>query len=180
VLLIPALLIVMVYVRRHYHNVFLETHCATPLDVTNIVAPLVILPVQNWNQIVKKSLRFALKISSEIRVVHVNTGEKTEILREEWKRFVEEPAQQVGVAIPELIVLPSPYRLILSPIVDYVLDVERTCPDQQIAVLVPELVEKHWYHYLLHNKRASILKALLLLRGNRRIVLINVPWYLES
>jgi hypothetical protein len=180
VLLIPALLIVMVYVRRHYHNVFLETHCATPLDVTNIVAPLVVLPVQNWNQIVKKSLRFALKISSEIRVVHVNTGEKTDILREEWKRFVEEPTQQAGVAIPELIVLPSPYRLILSPIVDYVLDVERTCPDQQIAVLVPELVEKHWYHYLLHNKRASILKALLLLRGNRRIVLINVPWYLES
>ncbi len=84
------------------------------------------------------------------------------------------------MAIPELIVLPSPYRLILSPIVDYVLNVERTCPDQQIAVLVPELVEKHWYHYLLHNKRGSILKALLLLRGNRRIVLINVPWYLES
>jgi len=179
-LLIPALLIVMVYVRRHYHNVFLETRCATPLDVTNLTAPLVVLPVQNWNQIVKKSLRFALKISSEIRVVHVNTGEKTEILREEWKRFVEEPTQQAGVAIPELIILPSPYRLILSPIVDYVLNVERTCPDQQIAVLVPELVEKHWYHYLLHNKRGSILKALLLLRGNRRIVLINVPWYLES
>ena len=93
-LLIPALLIVMVYVRRHYHNVFLETRCATPLDVTNLTAPLVVLPVQNWNQIVKKSLRFALKISSEIRVVHVNTGEKTEILREEWKRFVEEPTQQ--------------------------------------------------------------------------------------
>src|SRR5262245_57869451 len=160
-LLIPGLLVVMVSVRRHYHNVFLETRSATPLDVKNLAAPLVVLPIENWNQIVKKSLQFALKISPQIRVVHVDTGEATEILREEWRRFVEEPTRQAGVAIPELIVLPSPYRLILSPIVDYVLDVERTCPDQQIAVLIPELVEHHWYHYLLHNQRAALLKALL-------------------
>src|SRR5262249_15383751 len=162
------------------HNVFLETRTATPLDVKNLAAPLVVLPIQSWNQIVKKSLRFALKISPQIRVVHVDTGEATEILREEWRRFVEEPTRQAGVATPELVVLPSPYRLILSPIVDYVLDLERTFPDQQIAVLIPELVERHWYHYLLHNQRAPILKALLLLKGDRRIVVINVPWYLAS
>ena len=84
------------------------------------------------------------------------------------------------MTVPELVELASPYRLILSPVIDYVLDVERSRPDQQIAVLVPELVEKHWYLYPLHNKRASILKALLLLRGNRRIVIINVPWYLDA
>ena len=180
VLLIPGILLIMISVRKHYHNVFLETRCATPLNTTNLVHPLVVVPIQHWNQIVQKSLRFALKISSEIRVVHVEAGEKTDILREEWKRFVEEPARQAGVAVPELVILPSPYRLILSPIVDYVLEVERNCPDQQVAVLIPELVEKHWYHYVLHNKRALILKELLLLRGNRRIILINVPWYLES
>src|SRR5437660_5427101 len=47
-------------------------------------------------------------------------------------------------------------------------------------LLIPELVERHWYHNLLHNKRASVLKALLLLKGNQRIVVINVPWYLTS
>jgi len=179
-LLIPGLLVVMVLVRKHYHNVFLETRSATPLDAKDLTAPLVVLPIQSWNQIVKKSLRFALKISPQIRVVHVDTGEATEILREEWIRFVEEPTRLAGAATPELIVLPSPYRLILSPIVDYVLDLERSCPDQQIAVLIPELVERHWYHYLLHNQRASILKALLLLKGNQRIVVISVPWYLAS
>jgi amino acid transporter len=179
-LLIPTLLILMVYVRKHYHSVFLETRCATPLEVTNLAEPLVILPVDHWNHIVRKSLRFALKMSSEIRVVHVNTGDRTDVLREEWKKFVEDPTHRAGMATPELVELSSPYRLILSPIIDYVLDVERSRPDQQIAVLVPELVEKHWYHYPLHNKRASILKTLLLLRGNRRIVIINVPWYLEA
>jgi hypothetical protein len=77
-------------------------------------------------------------------------------------------------------VLPSPYRLILAPVVDYVLQMERDHPNQQIAVLIPELVERHFYHYFLHNKRASVLKTLLLLKGNQGIVIVNVPWYLTS
>jgi amino acid transporter len=179
-LLIPGLLIVMRSVRRHYHAVFLETRCTTPLEIERLAPPLIVLPVQNWNNIIKKSLRFAIKISRDIVAVHVNTGEATAILRDEWARLVQEPTRKAGVAIPQLVVLPSPYRLILAPIVEHILELERTHPDQQIAVLIPELVEHHWYHHVLHNKRASVLKALLLLRGNQRIVVINVPWYLES
>jgi amino acid transporter len=179
VLLIPGLLLFMGLVRRHYHAVFLEVRSPTPIELNDTTPPLVILPVQGWNRVVKKALGFAFKISTNIRAVHVDTGEGSEIFRDEWCRFVEQPAMEAGVAAPELVVLPSPYRLILAPIVDYVLEVERTCPSQQIAVLIPELVERHWYHHLFHNKRASVLKALLLLRGNQRIVVINVPWYLD-
>ena len=82
--------------------------------------------------------------------------------------------------MPKLVVLGSPYRLTLAPIVDYVLESEKCFPNQQIAVLIPELVQRRWYHHLLHNKRASVLKALLLLKGNQRIMVINVPWYLEA
>jgi amino acid transporter len=179
VLLIPGLLLFMGKVRRHYHAVFLEVRSPTPIELNDTTPPLVILPVQGWNRIVKKALRFAFKISTNIRAVHVDTGEGSEIFRDEWCRFVERPAMEAGLAAPELVILPSPYRLILAPIVDYVLEAERTCPSQQIAVLIPELVERHWYHHLFHNKRASVLKALLLLHGNQRIVVINVPWYLD-
>ena len=162
------------------HAVFLEVRSPTPLEMDDVAPPLVILPVQSWNRIVKKALRFALKISPHIRAVHVDCSEGSEIFRDEWCRFVEQPALAADLAAPELVVLPSPYRLILGPIVDYVLEVERTNPNQQIAVLIPELVERHWYHHLFHNKRASVLKALLLLRGNQRIIVINVPWYLDT
>ena len=180
VLLIPGLLLAMGLVRRHYHAVFLEVRSMTPLELTDTTPPLVILPVQGWNRIVKKALRFAIKISPDIRAVHIDCGQGSEIFRDEWCRYVEQPALAAGLAAPELVVLPSPYRLILAPIVDHVLEAQRTNPGQQIAVLVPELVERHWYHHLFHNKRASVLKALLLLRGNQRIVVINVPWYLEA
>ena len=76
--------------------------------------------------------------------------------------------------------LESPYRLIIKPILDYVLEMEQKNPGRQIAVVVPELVERHWYHYPLHNQRAELLKALLLVRGSRNIVLINVQWYIEA
>jgi hypothetical protein len=179
-LLIPAILILMVYVRRHYHAVFLEMRVTTPVDLCNLAPPLVILPLQIWNTLSQKSLRFALKISPTVHAVHVDCGEGSDILLDEWKRYVEEPARQAGLPVPDVVVVPSPYRLILTPIVDYVLKLEKEYPDQQVAVLIPELVERHWYHYFLHNKRASLLKTLLLLRGNQRIVIINVPWYLKA
>jgi hypothetical protein len=78
-----------------------------------------------------------------------------------------------------LVILSSPYRLVVSPIVDYVRETERNCPNQQVAVLIPELVERRWYHYLLHNQRAALLKALLLFKGDPRTVVINVPWQLH-
>jgi amino acid transporter len=180
VLLIPGLLLIMGAVRRHYHRVFLETRSVAPLELNDLTPPLVIVPIKHWSHIVKKALRFALKISPHVRVVHVDCGEGSSTFRQEWCRFVDEPTREAGVATPQLVVLPSRYRYILSPIVDYVLEVERASPNQQIAVLVPELVQRRWYHHLLHNKRAAVLKGLLLLKGNQRIIVINVPWYLES
>jgi len=179
-LLIPGILVAMGFVRRHYHSVALEVWSATPLELNDLTPPLVIVPIQSWSHIAKKALRFSLKISPDVRAVHVDCGEGSVVFREEWSRYVEEPTHRAGVATPQLVVLPSPYRLILAPIVDYVLEAERTCTGQQIAVVIPELVQRRWYHYLLHNKRASVLKALLLVRGNQRIVVINVPWYLTS
>jgi amino acid transporter len=180
VLLIPALLFVMGAVRRHYHHVALEVSSPTPLELNNLAPPLVVLPIQSWGHVTKKALRFALKISPEVHALHVDCGQDTMDLRDEWRRFVEEPTLQAGVPTPKLIVLQSPYRRIILPILDYVLEAERNTSDRQIAVILPELIERHWYHYLLHNKRATVLKALLLVKGNARTVVINVPWYLKS
>jgi hypothetical protein len=82
--------------------------------------------------------------------------------------------------VPQLVEVDSPYRHVFNPLLDYVLDAKKRHPERQIAVLIPELVARRWYHHLLHNKRASRLKALLLVRGDDDIVVINVPWYLDA
>ena len=179
-LLIVLLISAMLWVRRHYDRVAKEVRSTSPLDLSGTASPLVIVPIQDWGRISQRALQFALTLSSDIRALHVTTEEEADTLRDEWGKYVEEPAKRAGRTPPRLIVLPSPYRLVLRPILDYVLAAEAECPDRQIAIIVPELVEKHWYHYPLHNQRAELLKALLLLHGSDRIVLINVPWYLHA
>ena len=82
--------------------------------------------------------------------------------------------------VPNLIVLKSPFRFVATPIVDYALRVQSENPNSQIAILVPELIENHWYNFLLHNNRPQLLKALLNLKENPKITVINIPWYLNA
>jgi hypothetical protein len=180
VLLIPLMLTVFVSVRRHYQGVALEIHNAAPLDTANIQPPIVIVPVSSWNKMSQKGLRFALKLSPDIRAVQVRAGALSEDeLTRQWTDLVERPASRAGLAIPSLTTIESPYRHVFNPLLDYILETKRRHPDRQIAVLIPELVARRWYHHFLHNKRAAMLKALLLVRGDEDIVVINVPWYLS-
>jgi hypothetical protein len=179
-LLIAAMMATMLWVRRHYSAVAKETEISTPLQIEDITAPIVVVPIQSWSKISQRAMQFALTLSQEIHALHVGTEEETETLQKDWERLVVKPVRDAGGVPPTLETVPSPYRLILKPILDYVQDLETRNPGRQIAVIVPELVERHWYHYLLHNQRAEILKAFLLLKGSPNIVLINVPWYLRA
>jgi amino acid transporter len=179
-LLIPAMVIVMISVRRHYDHVEGEISNPIPLDLTNLRAPLVVVPILDWNKIAQKALRFALNLSAEVQALHILCEEDAGDFCRTWSRFVKEPAERAGLAVPHLVVLKSPYRFVISPIVDYVLELERNNPDRQIAVLIPELVERRWYHYFLHNQLAEWLRALLLLKGNQQIIVIVVPWHLTA
>jgi amino acid transporter len=179
-LLIGLIVATMLWVRRHYDRVAEETCSHSPLKVAVIEPPFVVVAIQDWGKIAERALQFALSLSPDIRAVHVAMEDEANTLRERWHADVEVPVTQAGRAAPELVILPSPYRLVLRPILEYVLKLEQEHPDRQIAIIVPELVEQHWYHYPLHNQRAELLKALLLLHGSKRIVLINVPWYLKA
>src|ERR1700677_182787 len=178
-LLIPALLFLMFRVRRYFVGVELELFSKEPLDTTKCKPPVVVLPVQTWGKLTQRALQFALTITSDIHAVHVCREEQKEQLKEEWKRLVEEPAQRAGLAVPKFVELQSPYRLVITPIVEYVLKIEAEHPSCQIVLVVPELIEQHWYHYVLQSNRAELLKGLMLLRGNDNVVIANLPWYLK-
>jgi amino acid transporter len=180
VILIPSLLILMFAVQRHYRAVARELELKTPLDLTHLNPPIVVVPIQGWNKIAQKGLRFAVNLSTDVHVLQVKIGDTSEDLRASWCQLVERPVQELGIPVPKLTVMESPYRLVFRPILDFVTGLAEKYPDRYIAVLIPELVEGHWYHYFLHNQRAAVLKGLLLLKGNQRINVVNVPWYLKE
>jgi len=179
-LLVPGLILMMRVVRRHYDTVAEEVNIGARLNIADLAPPLVVITVDRWSRITQKALRFAMAISSDVLAVHVDSGQESDTLASQWEELVEEPSRQAGLARPSLVVLKSPYRFVIRPIRDYVLDLERTHSRRQIAVLIPELVERRWYLNLLHNHRSEVLKALLLFQGERRITVINIPWYLTD
>ena len=180
VLLIPLLLAFMIVVHRHYLAVAHEVELKTPLDLSHLAPPIVIVPVQQWSKIAQKGLRFAVNLSTDVHVLQVRVSDRSDDLRGSWAHLVEQPVQELGLPLPKLTVIESPYRHIFRPILDFVTDLSRKFPERYITVLIPELVERHWYHYFLHNQRGAVLKALLLVKGNQRINVVNVPWYLEA
>jgi amino acid transporter len=179
-LLVPCMILLMVAVKSHYRHVDRETSSLEPLSLDNIEPPLVIIPVDRWSRLSEKALRFALAISNDIIAVHVEIGGDDTSICDEWEHKVSEPLQHAGLPVPRLVDLKSPYRYVLGPVMDFILDQEKSNPNRQIAVLVPELVVHHWWENLLHNQRANLLKLLLLVKGNQRILVINIPWYLAG
>jgi amino acid transporter len=177
-LLVALMIVAMQVVRRHYRRVARETDLHRPIVPAEVSTPVVVLPIDRWSRISEKALSFALSMSNDIRCVHVQITDEPDKFCEDWDRMVAEPLRATGKCVPQLIQLNSPYRHILQPLVDYVLSVEQETDYHKVCVLVPELVVRHWWESLLHNRRADLLKVILLLRGNRRIIVINIPWYL--
>jgi amino acid transporter len=179
-LLIPALMVLMRAVKRQYDREAQQIGITRPIDAGGLQPPLVVVPIERWNAVAEKALRFAWTISPNIQAVHVESGEESDLLRQRWHDLVEGPATAAGLPAPALVVLTSPFRFVVRPIVDYVLKLETDRPDRNIAVVVPELAESRWYYSLLHNNRSAILKALLFFRGTQRTAVINIPYYLRD
>jgi amino acid transporter len=180
-LLIPTFMLLMKAVHREYTRIGGEIHSEAPLNLTNLTPPLVIVPIRGWSRVSKKALRFAMELSPEVTAVQIEvTQGDCEDVRRVWQQGVVEPAQKVGRPVPQLEIISSPYRRILTPLLDFVLRQAKAHPDRQVAIVIPEMVQDRWFNYVLHNQRAAALKTLLYLFGNRQIMVVNVPWYLRA
>ena len=181
VIFIPMLILIFRKVRHHYHAITVATTCTDPVAPANKrLPPLAVVPMDRWSSISKRALEFASRISPDIIAVHVQLGEHAELFHDDWNRYVEQPFKDAGEKLPQLTVIPSPYRFVIIPLVQYVLKVSAEHPERRIVVLIPTLVEGHWFEYFLHNHRSRLLEWVLLANGNRRIYTLSTPYYLPK
>lgn len=178
--LIPALLWIFYGTKRHYLGMAKEVSCHTPLKFEDIRPPIVIVPIRGWSRITRKAIQFALHLSPHVFGVHVEGDDETIAIETQWKKYVLDPALAAGVEAPKLVRRPSPYRRLFSSFLGFIDEIKQSDPHRQIAIVIPSIVENKWYHYLLHNQRALLLRAALRIRGDRKIVVITVPWYLNK
>jgi hypothetical protein len=176
-LLIPALVLLMNGVGRHYQRVGREIAIDAPISLDKVPDPIVLVPIDSWSKISRNGIQFAMTLSPDVRALHIETGEVTNNLQAHWEEWVAEPARRQGRKPPELVVLQSPFRYVVTPIIDYVRR-QKDLGGRRIEVVIPEMVEQHWYQYFLHNQRGRALSEMLKLEAGPDVVIINTPWYL--
>src|SRR6202158_381574 len=177
-LFIPLTIIFFTAVRRHYHSVRILTSCKAPVHAASLgQPPISVFPFDRWSNITRQGIEFAARLSPEVIALHVEPMEHSELLREAWERYVEQPFRTAGREPPKLVVVPSPYRFIIIPIIQFILDLSEKHPNRSIIVVIPELMEDKWYEYFLHNQRGRLLEWMLLVQGNGRIFTVTAPWY---
>jgi amino acid transporter len=186
ILVIPCVIVLLKAIRRYYDELTFRLRDDGRLDLHRSKPPIVLIATEGWNRLTDKALDFALSFSPDVIAVHLtklqgpDTDQEAQSLRRKWSRDVEQPARDVGLPPPRLIMLQAPYRRIHVPLLQFVERLEADHPSRTIAVLIPEIVKRRWWESLLHTHRAWRLRNALLRYGGSRLVVINAPWYLEE
>jgi amino acid transporter len=168
VFLIPALVVVFLVVHRHYNEVAhqLSLEGLEPTPMTNSVLVL----VGDLHRGVVRAVQYAQLLSPSAKAVYVEIDpERTHRLEERWGKW--------GMGVP-LIVLTSPYRSLLGPLLDYIDNLqEKGGQSHTVTIVVPEFIPARWWQQLLHNQTALLIKGQLLFRKN--VVVTDVPYHLK-
>jgi amino acid transporter len=167
--LIPFIIAVFKATRRHYD------HVSSQLTLRNYtpqarVHNTVLIPIGGMQRAVVEALRYAETLSDDVRAVYVDVDPTaTEHIKRQW---------QIWGGRVKLIVLDSPYRSVMEPLLEYIEQVENDRADDYVTVILPEFVPARWWQHLLHNQRALLIKGALLFRPNT--VVTSVPFHLAK
>ena len=169
VFLIPLLVLGFRAIHRHYDTVAEELsleHLVEEPPVNNTVLVL----VGDLHMGVVKALRYAQSLSPSPKAVYVELDPSaTARLEERWSKG--------GCGVP-LVVLASPYRSMLRPLLDYVGRIRERDTNSVVTIVIPEFVPRRWWQHLLHNQTALLVKGALLFR--RGVVVVDVPFHLKT
>ena len=167
VVIIPAIIATLVKIHRHYGEFAADIR----FEGQSPILPLhhtVIVPVNGITKAVAGALVYATTISDEVVAVSAGTDPAHAAdLEERWKAW--------DIDVP-LVVLPSPYRSVIRPIVEYVESLRMVSPGELVTVVVPEIVPKRWWEHFLHNKTALYIRTALMFKPN--VVVVAVPYLL--
>jgi amino acid transporter len=136
----------------------------------------VIVPVAELDRVSLQSLAYARSISKHVTAAHVAMDEQeVEMVQSKWERLQNRLSKEEETY---LVVVESPYRSLLRPLLAYIDTVHALYPEDTLTVILPEFVVAHWWEFFLHNQTAFHLKTALLARSD--IVVTDIPQHLRS
>ena len=168
IVLIPILILMFRKIRWHYRiadwQLALDMYDRPKEPPLNVM----VMPISGVNRAVVMALDYARQRAQDLRAVYVDLDpDETLKIKEQWEKW--------GAKIP-LVILPSPYRSFLTPLLRYIESVRQDHPGGWVTVVLPEVIPAKFWQNLLHNQRALLIKAALLFKF--RVIVIDVPYHL--
>ena len=171
ILIIPILMTIFMRIHKHYLDVGSQLSLVgeSAEKYKDRIKHTVVLPISGIHRGVIEALRYAESISNDIRAVYVEIDPNQTIsIREQWNTW--------GRGIP-LVILKSPYRSVVGPILNYIDEIEDLTLDDVVTVIVPEFVASRWWHQFMHNQTAIFMKTVLMFKKNK--VVTSVRYHLK-
>ncbi len=167
----PILIGIMLAIRHHYAGIGEALELDRIPEGREVAAePIVIVPIARLDRPARQAIAFANSISDHPTAVHVTNDPATAAaLRERWPEWA---------GATELVVVESPYRALIGPLLAYMDALQKQDPSRPILVVLTEFVPRHWWENLLHNQTALRLKLRLFARQNT--IVADVPYHLSA
>ncbi|MGH2461858.1 MAG: amino acid permease, partial [Chloroflexota bacterium] len=168
-ILVPLIVGMCLLIHGHYRVVATQVSPETPVNSEDIRLR-VIVPIGSLNLPAQQALAFARAVSSTVTGVHVTDDlGAAETLKKQWQEKIDGHGQ--------LVIIESPYRSLVGPLLAYLDSVHEQHPTDTVMVILPEFVPSRWWEHLLHNQTAFFLKAALLFRPG--VIVANVPYHIR-
>ncbi|MEO6058524.1 MAG: APC family permease [Candidatus Limnocylindria bacterium] len=166
----PILILLMLGIRGHYRTVSRQVGIeSVPEGAEVALKPIVIVPIARLDRPTLHAIAFANSISDHATAVHItNDPADAAEIRERWPEWANRT---------ELVVVESPYRALIGPLLRYMDALQAQAPDRPIMVVLSEIVPRHWWENLLHNQTSLRLK--LRLFGRKNTIVADVPFHLD-
>ena len=182
ILALPATIALLLVIHRYYESLDGRLASQGPFRLGDTDPPTVLVAVEGRNRLSDQALQFAMTLSPDVIAVHLLRLEGPEAeedgreLRRRWDAEIVAPLTALGRTAPRLVLLPAPFREIHGPLLTFMERLDADTPGRSVAVLIPELVLKHWWERILHSGRGERLRAALLKHGGPRLNVIISPW----
>jgi amino acid transporter len=166
-LVIPIQVVLFRITRTHYNEVAAQL-TLTDWQPDRRHENRVIVPISGVQRAVVGALDYARTLSSDVRAVYIDVDPASTVqIQKDWDKW--------GRGVP-LVVLPSPFRSLMEPLLEYIGQLDQDHPDDYVTVVLPEFVPARWWHHLFHNQRALLIKAALLFKPHT--IVTSVPFHL--
>ncbi len=188
IIVIPLTLVLLRLTRRYYRDLERQVLRGSlrGMDLRDHAAPTVVIPLERWDQMAQRAIGVAARLSPDVVALHLTDLEGPDAvehetrLRNEWARFVEQPAAKAGLPLPTLVIEPSPYRSVLAPLLREIEALRQRCPARPVIVVLSELAGGRWWEAAMHTRRAQRLRTQILRYGSADVSVLVVPWQLEA